>query len=39
MTVDEWWLVYDSKVGETKYGTLTESEVEELYQDLQRGHF
>jgi hypothetical protein len=35
MTLAEWWLVYDAKIGERHYGTMRESEVEELYQDLQ----
>lgn len=39
MTMAEWWWVYDSKVGEPKYGSLTQSEVEELYEDLNNGGF
>lgn len=34
MTLREWWLVYDSKVDEPRYGNLRESEVEEFYQML-----
>lgn len=34
MTKAEWWWVYDAKVGEPMYGTLRESEVEELYAML-----
>jgi hypothetical protein len=39
MTPDEWWLVYDAKVGEPKYGSMTESEVEELYEIVEKGGF
>lgn len=39
MTPDEWWLVYDAKIGEPKYGSMTESEVEELYEIVSKGGF
>lgn len=39
MTIAEWWLVYDAKVGEPKYGSLTETDVEELYGVLKDGGF
>lgn len=31
MTLAEWWLLYDAKIGGRKYGTLSESDVERLY--------
>jgi len=37
MTPAEWWLMYDAKVGGPKYGSLTEPEVDDLYQMLRRG--
>jgi len=39
MTYHEWWWLYDVKVGEPRYGSLTESEVSELYDILQKGGF
>lgn len=35
----EWWLVYDAKIGEQHYGTMRESDVAELYDDMVRGGF
>lgn len=34
MTPAEWFLIYDARMGEPKYGNLLESEVEELYSYL-----
>lgn len=35
MTTAEWWMVYDARVTQERmYGTLTESEVAELYEML-----
>lgn len=39
MTMPEWWLLYDAKIGEQRFGSLRESEVEELYEDVSRGGF
>ena len=39
MTASEWWLVYDAKIGEQHYGSLRESEVEELYDIVSKGGF
>ncbi len=39
MTMAEWWLVYDAKVGEPRYGNMRESEIESLYQAMKRGSF
>jgi len=35
MTPQEWWWVYDAKVGEPRYGQMPESLVEELYEMLE----
>lgn len=34
MTLREWWCVYDARVGEPKYGSMSESEVESCYETL-----
>lgn len=31
MTPQEWWFIYDVRIGEPKYGPFTESEADELY--------
>ena len=31
MTMPEWWLIYDTKIGGTKYGGLTGKQAERLY--------
>jgi hypothetical protein len=35
MSPQEWWWVYDARVGEPKYGKMTLTEVEELYHMLE----
>lgn len=32
----EWWLIYDAKIGEPKYGGMPESDVAELYDTLEK---
>lgn len=39
MTPQEWWWIYDAKIGEPHYGSLRESEIDELYEDMKRGSF
>lgn len=34
MTPREWWLLYDSYIGEKRYGSLTESDCESLWKTL-----
>lgn len=34
MTMRQFWCIYDAKIGEPKYGSMRESEVERLYQAL-----
>lgn len=39
MTMAEWWLIYDAKIGEPRYGSLSETDTERLYQELMNGGF
>jgi hypothetical protein len=35
MVPQEFWLIYDARIGgETMYGRMTESDVEEFYSEL-----
>jgi len=34
MHPQEWWYVYDARIGEPKVGPFTESEADELYLTL-----
>ena len=34
MTVQEWWWLYGDRRPRKRYGSLTEDQVEELYEDL-----
>jgi hypothetical protein len=34
MSMREFWCIYDAKVGEPRYGRMTESQVSRLYDAL-----